>query len=214
MILVHILNGTQIDQVSQHKDLGILFDDSLKFHDHASTVSGKANRLLGLISKSFEFLEPEMFVKIYKTLVRPILEYCNPIWGPNYILDQRIENVQRRATCLIPSIRNNTYPERLAILDLPFIQIRGDLIFMYKIINNYFSTDFSRFFSFSTTSNRGHNFKLFKQHTRLQIRSNYFFNRIINKWNSLSSIVVNARSINSFKLLLDNNLIDSKFIFV
>ena len=51
----YFLNGTQIDQASLHKDLGILFDDSLKFHDHASTVSGKANCVLGLISKSFEF---------------------------------------------------------------------------------------------------------------------------------------------------------------
>jgi len=76
--------------------------------------------MLGLISKSFEFLEPEMARQLYKALVRPILEYSNPVWVPTFILDQRkIENVERRATRLVPSIRSNTYSERLAMLDLP-----------------------------------------------------------------------------------------------
>jgi len=48
-----------------------------------------------------------------------MLEYCNPIWGI-FILDRRkIENVQHRATHLIPSVRENTYSKRLTILDLP-----------------------------------------------------------------------------------------------
>ena len=83
-------------------------------------------------------------------------------------------------------------------------QKRGDLILMYKIVNNYFNPDFSNAITFSTTSTRGHHFKLFKHHTRLQICSNFYFNRIINDWNNLSSDIVSARSINSFKSLLDN----------
>ena len=124
--------------------------------------------------------------------------------------------MQCRATRVIPSIRDNAYSERLAILDIPsmnYRQNRGDLILMYKIVNNYFNSDFSNAITFSTTTTRGHQFKLFKHHTRLQICSN-FLNRIINDWNSLPSDVVNARSINSFKSLLDDFLIDSKFIFV
>jgi len=100
---------------------------------HQQLIAGKRNRMLGLISKSFEFLEPEMVTKLYKALVRPILEYSNP-WGPTFILDQRkIENVQCRATQLVPSIRNSTYSERLAMLDLPsmnYRQKRGGLILL------------------------------------------------------------------------------------
>ena len=78
------------------------------------------HRMLGLISKSFKFFEPDMVSKLYEALVRPILEYSNPIWGPTFILDQRKNwNVQRRATRLVPSIRNSIYSERLAMLDLP-----------------------------------------------------------------------------------------------
>ena len=55
-----------------------------------------------------------MIIKLYKSLVRPIIEYGNPVWGPYYITDQRsIEGVQKRATKLISSIRHYTYPERL-----------------------------------------------------------------------------------------------------
>ena len=89
--------------------------------------------MLGLISKSFEFLEPAMVSKLYKALVLPILEYSNPVWGLTFVLDQRkIENVQRRATQLVPSIRNSTYSERLAMLDLSsmnYRQKRGDLYY-------------------------------------------------------------------------------------
>jgi len=79
----YFLNGTEIEA---YKDLSILFDDKLKLYDHTSTVAGKGNCLLGLISKSFKFIEPEMVSKLYKALVRPILEYSNPVWGATFIL--------------------------------------------------------------------------------------------------------------------------------
>jgi len=76
---------------------------------------------------------------------------------------------------------------------------------MYKIVNNYFNSDFSDLFIFSTSTTRGHNpFKLFKYHSRLQLCSNFYFNRIINNWNTLPLEVVNTRSINNFRSLLDN----------
>ena len=80
---------------------------------------------------------------------------------------------------------------------------------MYKIVKNYFNSDFSNAITFSTSTTR---VKLFKHHTRLQICSNFYFNRIINDWNNLPSNAVNARSIHSFKSLLNNFLIDSIFV--
>ena len=94
---------------------------------------------------------------------------------------------------------------------------RGDLIFLYKILNNYFSSDFTNLslYTYSTTTTtRGHQFKLFKQHSRLLCRSNYFMNRVINEWNSLPTSVVESSSINTFKSLLDNYFLDFRFTFV
>ena len=75
------LNGIKIDSVESQKDLGILFDHQLKFHLHTTDVAPKANRLLGLIRRSFDYLDPDMLVKLFVTVVHPTLEYCNSVWG-------------------------------------------------------------------------------------------------------------------------------------
>ena len=122
-----------------------------------------------------------MLTQLFSTLVRPILEYNDIIWGPHYIVDKRkVEKVQRRATHLFPHLHDKSYAERLTLLSLPSLQyrrLRGDLIFLYKVLNNYFTSDFSDLYTYSTiTFTRGHQFKLFKNHTRLlcRSRSNYF----------------------------------------
>ena len=83
------LNGTVIASVISRKDLGIVFDNNLTFHNHTIEVTAKANHLLGLIRKSFEYLKPDMLMKLFVTMVWPTLEYSNSVWGPSYILDQR-----------------------------------------------------------------------------------------------------------------------------
>jgi len=87
-------NGTVIASVVSRKDFSIIFDNHLKFHDHTTRVTAKPNRLLGLIRKSFEYLEPDMLVKLFVTTVRPTLEYSNPIWGSQFILDLKKFSVE------------------------------------------------------------------------------------------------------------------------
>ena len=155
----YCLNGIFIDINATHSDLGIVFDDQLKFHHHTTQVTTKANRVLGLIKKSFEYLDSTMLTCLFNTLVRPILEYNNPIWGPHYILDNRkVEKIQRRATRLIPQLQDKSYSERLTQLDLPsfhYRRLRGDLIFLFKILNNYFTTDFTDIYTYSRSITRG-----------------------------------------------------------
>ena len=207
-----------IDSVLSHKDLGIIFDNNLKFHEHTIEVTAKANRLLGLIKKSFDYLEPDMLVKLFVTMVRPTLEYSNSVWGPSFILDQRkLEKVQRRATRLIPTIADMQYSERLSTLQLPSLtyrRLRGDLILVYKILNGYFTSDFDNLFTYSNNITRGHSLKLFKSFSKLRCRYDYFSNRIINDWNSLPDNVVNSSTVNCFKSCIDTHLINSRFIFV
>ena len=58
-------------------------------------------------------------LKLYNSLVRPHLEYAAQIWSPQYRKDiLKLENVQRRATKLIPELRNESYETRLTELDL------------------------------------------------------------------------------------------------
>ena len=67
----YYLNGITIDIVESHKDLGIILDHQLKFHSHTTEVVLKANRLLGLIRRSFD---SDMLIKLFTVLVCPVLE--------------------------------------------------------------------------------------------------------------------------------------------
>ena len=77
------------------RDLGVWIDDKLKFHEHTSVTIAKANRILALMKRSFN-INMNIFLRLYTTLVRPILEYANIAWGPTFITDQKsLEKVQQ-----------------------------------------------------------------------------------------------------------------------
>ena len=70
------VDGLPIDLDSTHteKDLGVYVDDKLKFDFHIHTAVTRANRMLGLIKRSYTFLNNESLLCLYKAMVRPILE--------------------------------------------------------------------------------------------------------------------------------------------
>ena len=130
---------TKWENVDKEKDLCVIVDQSLKFHTHTSAAVKKANQILGLIRKSFALLDEDTLPLLYTSMVRPHLEYGNVIWGPHFKGDMKsVERVQKRATKLIPKLRNLSYRERLQILDLPSLEHRrrrGDMM-CYKILTN------------------------------------------------------------------------------
>lgn len=212
----YALEGIQLELLDNLRDLGIQIDSKLKFHIHTDVVVRKAYRVLGLIRKSFECKDADVMLKLYKTLVRPIIEYNNILWGPFYSLDnQKIERIQRKATRVIPSIRHLPYHDRLGHLNLPSLQHRrrrGDLIYLYQILRGAYDIDNQLFTRSNSTTTRGHTGKLFKHHVNSFTRSKFFSNRVINDWNSLPQFIVDSSSVNEFKILLDrhysNNLFD------
>ena len=115
----------KIQDVQQEKDLGVTFDNKLKFETHINAKINLANRNLGLIVRNFSFMNKEMFLQLYKSLVRPHLEYATVIWGPSSKKHGKsIENVQRRATRILGNLKGKSYPERLIELGLPTLEYR------------------------------------------------------------------------------------------
>ena len=106
------IQGNLISPSDSVKDFGVLIDDKLKFHAHTASVTAKANRILAIIHKSFHFTDNNMLINLYKSLVRPIIEYGNTIWRPYYILDQQsIEKIQRKATRLLNGLYDTPYSD-------------------------------------------------------------------------------------------------------
>ena len=112
--------------------LGIQMDESLKFEKQISNVVQKANGVLASIRRTFKYIN---FPVLYKSLVRPHLEYCDYIWSPYMVKDIKlIESVQRGATKIVPTLPLLPYEERLKLLDLPTLKYRrrrGDMIIVY-----------------------------------------------------------------------------------
>ena len=87
----YTLEGIQLEKLDNFRDLGIQIDSKLKFHIHTNTVVRKAYRVLDFICKSFECKDSDVMVKLYKTLVHPIIEYNNVLWGPYLIIKKSKE---------------------------------------------------------------------------------------------------------------------------
>ena len=87
---------------SSIKDLGITFQDTLTFDEHISKITSTENSRLGIIRNTFHIIDREGFLILYKSNVRPILEYGISVWSPHLRKhDKEIEQIQRRATRLI-----------------------------------------------------------------------------------------------------------------
>ena len=210
--------GSQKDAVKlretvAEKDLGIIVDNELSFNTHITQAVKKANKIVGMIRRTFTFLDEDMFKKLFTSLVRPVIEYGNCVWSPSFQYQIReIENVQRRATKLLPGMYNMDYEDRLKRLNLPslaFRQTPGDMIETFKYCQGLYEVDKKPFtlmreFNQDTTT-RDHGFKIRKEKCKLDVRTNFFGNRVVNLWNSLPIDIVNSPSTNAFKNRLDKH---------
>ena len=209
----------QLSKSEVEKDIGVFIDEKLSFDTHISAKVNKANQMMGTIRRTYEYLDESSFLLLYKALVRPHLEYANQVWAPSLKKQEtEIENVQRRATKLLPGFNELSYEERLQKLQLPTLKyrrIRGDMIEMYKILSGKYDPDVSNFIKLhkSKYDTRGHQYKVEKVSAKLNIRKNAFIHRSIDLWNSLPPHVVNAKTIMSFEKLLDKHWSTHDFVF-
>ena len=166
--------------------------------------------MIGIIKRTFTFVDKEIFNNLPKALVRPHLEYGNVIWS-SYFKRQSvtIDRVQRRATRLINTLRDLSYTERLKKLYLPTLKyrrFRGDLIQVHKIINQIDDLKFDTFFTPTKSDiTRNAEYKLYVEYSKTNVRKFTFSKRIEPAWNVLSLITKSAPNINKFKNLQDRD---------
>ena len=205
----YTLRGHQLEVVDHEKDLGVIIDCELTFDLHIAEKVNKANMVLGIIRNSFLHLDKESFMCLYKAMVRPHLEYANQVWAPRYQRQiDALENVQRRATRLIPGLKHLSYEDRLKYLKLPTLtyrRLRGDLIEVYKIVTSKYDPDVCKNLIKlrQGSKTRGNSYKIFKEHCYKNLRKNSFPHRVIDTWNSLPEPVVKVNTVVSFESRLD-----------
>jgi len=187
----------------EEKDLGVKIHQSAKPSRQCREAATKANQVLGQIRRTVVSREKSIFLNLYKTLVRPHLEYCVQVWSPYTQKDKEVlEKVQRRATKMIRGLGKLTYEERLVNCGLTTLEkrrCRGDLIETYKLMTNKEVTPYSRFFQLAERGGlRGHKYKIFRK-SEGAIKQRFFSSRVINAWNELSEEAVSVETLNNFK---------------
>ena len=209
---------TELLKTVEEKDLGVWMDGTCKPSNHIAHAVCKANQILGLIRRSFTYIDCSLMRLLFTSLVRPHLEYGNAVWYPYLQKDiDLLESVQHRATRLVPGLAKMAYEDRLRRMNLPTLvyrRHRGDMIEAYKYLNGVYRVDSTQLLprhEEKGLKTRGHSKKLMKREFRGQIRANSFGMRIVNVWNSLPEEVVTAPSVNSMKGRFDKHFAGNRY---
>ena len=204
----YTMGAQKIAHSTEVKDLGVVINQSLSPSHHIATCVSRANRIVGLIKRTYENKSKRNIIAFHKSLVRPHLEYCVQAWRPHNQKDiDNLERVQRRMTKMINGMGEDEYSVRLSktkLLSLEMRRLRSDLIEVFKIMHNLEGVKREDFFQLRTaTGRRGHSLTILKQHCRLNERKYFFTHRVVDTWNKLSEDTVNSKTVNSFKNQID-----------
>ena len=140
-----------------------MIDDQNKYHKLSNEDSGcdlyiyntinKVNRITDVIKRKFKFIDKDLFLTYYKSLIRSHLYYGKLIDYPTTKkYKQVLENAQRIATRLVPELRGLSYRERRVEVNLSTLNFRWkrfDIIQVFKIIHKIDDIDMNVFFSFA-----------------------------------------------------------------
>ena len=78
------------------------------------------------------------------------------------------------------------------------------MIETFKLLNGIAKLDYGIFFKLSVNSKvRGHTYEIVKNSFCLDVKKNFFSNRVVDAWNELLQYVVDAETVNSLKARLN-----------
>ena len=119
------MGGTILRKTWKEKDLGVTMNANMKVSEQCRLALSKGNQVLVMIRRNITYKEKGLIVPLYKAMLRPHLEYCIQARSPYLRKDiDMLEKMPRRATKLIPELRDLRYEERLKECGLTTLETR------------------------------------------------------------------------------------------
>ena len=203
----YFLKGQQITESTEEKDLGVIFTESFKPSGNCNKASKSAIKIVGLIRRNICNKTEEEMLILYKTLVRPILDYCIPVCRPYLKKDIiKLERVQKKYTKMITGCKKLTYMQRLDKLNLTTLEERhhrADMIQVFKVLNDRSQVFPVDFLKLSDRLGRRNSLKLYKKRYCVELCKQSFTSRVVDEWNKLPDKVVLSVDVNHFKNSFD-----------
>src|SRR6218665_3710877 len=91
--LSHEMGGKVLKVSEEERDLGVIMHRSAKPSRQCAEASKKAYSTLGMIRRTIVTRDKDTILRLYKSLVRPQLEYCIQVWSPH--LQQDMEKLEK-----------------------------------------------------------------------------------------------------------------------
>ena len=217
----YVMNGVELGETVEERDLGIQIVNTLKPSRQCAIAAKTAHFALSQIQRAFHFRRARDLVPLYKTFVRPRLEFGIAAWNPWTEADiQCLEAVQKRLVRLLSDVTGESYEEKLRVAGLTTLRDRrerGDAIEVFKTLKRMNNIDVDRWFKVVGESARplrsntlvegGDEVRkenvLEIERCNLEIRKNFFVVRAAKTWNEIPEEVKKATSLNGFKNAYD-----------
>ena len=212
----YTMHGKDLGKVEEEKDIGVIVHKSLKPSRQCQAAYRTAMGVLYQISSAFHYRDRYTFLNLYKTYVRPHVEFASPAWCPWNANDiELLEKVQMKAIGMISGLKGENYESKLKELKIQSLEarrLRFDLIEAYKTVHGLNQLNKDKFFDFVAEKHTRNtrlaedplNLRLKSSNT--EIRKQFWSQRVVIPWNNLPTEIKHAGSLDSFKQLYDAHL--------
>ena len=204
---VYTMLGQALEKTQEERDVGVMVTSSLKPSVQCAKAAQTANMVLGQLTRAFHYRDRHIFIRLYKQYVLPHLEFAGTAWSPWTAADKEtLEKVQRRAVKMVAGLAATDYEARLAELGMVTLEERRhqqDMAQVYRIVHGHDRVDpcqwFTKVNDERVTRRAADPLNLVAGRSRLDLRRNFFSQRIVEHWNKIPADLKRARTVFLFK---------------
>jgi len=206
------LSGQTLQEKHHYPYLGVELQGDLKWDQHISNITAKANRVLGFIRRNLNMCPLEIKCSAYYALVRSNLEYASSAWDPYQKQDiDRLESVQRRACRLLTGNRSREQGTMTAALQqigwntLENRRRVQRLVLLHKAVYGKVALQVPPYFvrpektTRQTGSENETDSAFINMYARTDLYKHSFYPRTIKQWNSLPPDIRATENAAAFK---------------